>query len=53
MPLSHPEDFLEAASSAIKEKVIIAGADHSFTSVEWEREVIERSVKWFGRYLLK
>ena len=53
LPLSHPEDFLQAASSAIKEKVIIAGADHSFTSVEWEREVIERTVKWFGKYLLK
>jgi len=51
LPLSHPEDYLQAAGSVTKEKVIIPGADHTFTSVEWEREVIERTVEWFRKYL--
>jgi len=42
---------LQAAGSVTKEKVIIPGADHTFTSVEWEREVIERTVEWFRKYL--
>jgi dipeptidyl aminopeptidase/acylaminoacyl peptidase len=52
LPLSHPEDFYRAAGSAIKEKVIVAGADHTFTSLAWERDVIERTVAWFQKYLL-
>jgi dipeptidyl aminopeptidase/acylaminoacyl peptidase len=30
---------------------IIPGADHVFSSLEWEREVIEGAVDWFGRRL--
>lgn len=47
LPAHHPEDFYRAASCAVKEKVIIPGADHTFTSVRWEREVIVRTVEWF------
>jgi uncharacterized protein len=52
LPLSHPEDYLQAAGTDIKQKVIIPGADHTFTSIAWEREVIERTVEWFERCLL-
>jgi uncharacterized protein len=51
LPLSHPEDFLRAAGAAIKEKVIIPGADHTFTSVAWERQVIELTVRWLVQHL--
>ena len=53
LPLSHPEDYFQAVGSAIKEKVIVPGADHTFTSVAWEREVIDRTVAWFTTHLLK
>jgi dipeptidyl aminopeptidase/acylaminoacyl peptidase len=53
LSLSHPEDYFQAAGAAIKEKVIIPGADHTFTSVAWEREVIARTVGWFRRHLLE
>jgi hypothetical protein len=33
------------------EKATIAKADHVFTSVAWEQEVIERTVKWFATSL--
>jgi dipeptidyl aminopeptidase/acylaminoacyl peptidase len=52
LPLSHPEDFFQAAGSPTKEKVIIPGADHTFTSLAWEREVIGRTVEWFQKYLV-
>jgi alpha/beta superfamily hydrolase len=51
LPLSHPEDYFQAAGAALKEKVIISGADHTFTSLAWEREVIGRTVEWFGGHL--
>ncbi len=51
LPLSHPEDFFQAAGAAVKEKVIVPGADHTFASVPWEREVIERTVDWFEKHL--
>jgi uncharacterized protein len=51
LPLSDPEDYFQAAGAAIKEKIIIAGADHTFTSCAQEHEVIDRTVAWFGRYL--
>ncbi len=52
VPLSHAEDFFHAGGAKIKEKVTVPGADHVFTSVAWEREVIERTVEWFRKYLL-
>ncbi len=51
LPLTHPEDFLRAAGAAVKQKVIIPGADHTFSSMAWEREVIERTVHWFREHL--
>jgi alpha/beta superfamily hydrolase len=49
--LTHPEDYFRASGAAVKEKVIIAGAGHTFDSVAWEREVIGRAVEWFQQHL--
>jgi len=51
VPLSHAADFLEAAGSTIKETIVIPGADHTFDSIPWEREVIVRTVGWLSRRL--
>ena len=51
IPVSHARDFLKAAGAKAKELIIIPGADHVFTSVPWEQEVIARTVQWFGRHL--
>jgi hypothetical protein len=51
VPASHARDFYRAAGTKTKELVMIPGADHTFTSIPWEREVISRSVEWFGRHL--
>lgn len=51
LPLTHPEDYFLAAGAATKEKVIIPGADHTFSSIAWEREVISRTTNWFREYL--
>lgn len=52
LPISHPRDFFNAAGSETKEEVIVPGADHTFTSLAWERDVIGRTVGWFRRYLV-
>jgi alpha-beta hydrolase superfamily lysophospholipase len=51
VPVSHARDFAKAAGAEVKELTIISGADHVFTSIPWEREVLARTVEWFGRYL--
>jgi dienelactone hydrolase len=51
VPRSHAGDFLEASGARIKQKVIIPGADHTFTSIAWESAVIGLTVEWFWRYL--
>jgi uncharacterized protein len=51
LPLNHPEEYLRASAGVVREKVIIAGADHTFTSVAWECEVIDRTVTWFCAHL--
>jgi uncharacterized protein len=51
IPVSHAHDFYQAAGADAKELAIIAGADHVYTSILWEQEVIVRTVKWFGRHL--
>jgi hypothetical protein len=51
VPLSHAQDFYQAAAAAAKELVVIPGADHVFSSVAWEREVIELTVEWFREHL--
>ena len=53
LDLSHPEDYLQAAGADVKEKVIVAGADHTFDGVAWEREVISRAVEWFQQHLVR
>jgi len=52
VPLSHAEDFYAASAAKTKRFVVIPGADHTYTSLAWEREVIERTVEWFRQYLL-
>ncbi len=51
IPVSHARDFFRASTAEAKELVIIAGADHVYTSVPWEQEVIVRSVEWVARHL--
>ncbi|HXW15197.1 MAG TPA: alpha/beta hydrolase [Terriglobia bacterium] len=51
IPVSHAHDFFHASNAEAKELVIIEGADHVYTSVPWEQEVIVRSVQWFEHYL--
>lgn len=51
VPLSHAEDLFQASRAGAKQQVVIAGADHTFTSLAWEREVIDRTVAWFREHL--
>jgi hypothetical protein len=51
VPVSHARDFFQAVRAGAKELAIIDGADHVFTSIPWEREVIARTVLWFGQHL--
>ena len=51
VPRTHAHDFLQASAARIKQKVIIPGADHTFTSIAWESEVIGLTLDWFRRYL--
>jgi uncharacterized protein len=52
LSLAHPDDYYRAVAAPIKEKVIVSGADHTFSSVAWEQDVIHRSVTWFRVHLL-
>lgn len=52
VPVSHARDFFQAAGSTSKEMFIVPGADHVFSSVPWEQEVIARTVQWLERQLL-
>jgi dipeptidyl aminopeptidase/acylaminoacyl peptidase len=51
VPAAHADDFFLASAASFKEEIIVAGADHTFSSLAWERQVIERTVAWFGRSL--
>jgi uncharacterized protein len=51
VPAAHADDFFLASTASFKEEIIVAGADHTFSSLAWEREVIQRTVAWFGRNL--
>jgi fermentation-respiration switch protein FrsA (DUF1100 family) len=53
VPPSAAEDYFQAAGSQMKEKIIIPGADHTFASLAWERQVIQRSVDWLRTFLMK
>lgn len=47
LPLDHPADLFQASAASVKEIIIVPGADHTFSSLAWEREVIGRTVEWF------
>lgn len=51
IPQSAPQDYLDAAGATVKQKVIVPGADHTFSSLDWERQVIQESVNWLRTYL--
>jgi hypothetical protein len=51
VPVSHARDFFEASSAEAKELAIVQGADHVYTSIPWEQEVIVRTVQWFEHHL--
>lgn len=51
IPLSAPQNYLKAAGAEVKQKVIIPGADHTFSSMCGERQVIECSVDWLRAHL--
>jgi uncharacterized protein len=51
VPKAHTDHYLERAGAAIKEAVVIPNADHTFSSVVWEEEVIDRTVRWLETYL--
>jgi alpha/beta superfamily hydrolase len=51
VPPSHAADFLQASGARTKQKVLIPGADHTFTSIAWESAVIGLTVEWFRRHL--
>jgi len=51
IPVSHAQAFYQASHGEPKELVIVPGADHVYTSVPWEREVIARTCAWFENHL--
>jgi alpha/beta superfamily hydrolase len=51
VPISDADEFLNSTGASVKEKVIITGANHTYTSIAWENEVIQRTVAWFKKYL--
>lgn len=51
VPLSHAHDLFAASPATHKQLVIVPGADHTFASLAWERDVIRRTVEWFRRHM--
>jgi fermentation-respiration switch protein FrsA (DUF1100 family) len=51
VPAAHADDFFQASGAPRKELIVVAGADHTFSSLAWEREVIQHTLAWFGRNL--
>jgi uncharacterized protein len=51
VPKIHADHYFERVGAAIKEAVVIPNADHTFSSVAWEQEVIDRTVKWLAIHL--
>jgi esterase/lipase len=51
IPVAHARAFFRASGAVAKELVIVSGADHVFKSISSEREVIGRTVQWFGQHL--
>lgn len=53
LPVGHAEDFFQASRAEVKEKMIVPGADHTYTSIAAERQVIGKTVAWFSDCLMK
>lgn len=53
LPVANADAFFAAARAEVKQKVIIADADHTFSSLTAEREVISRTIAWFSEHLGK
>ena len=51
VPTFHADNYLKAAGAPVKELLVIRGADHTFSSLAWEREVINRTVQWLATHL--
>lgn len=53
VPLSEGEGYLDALRAAGREVAlhIVRGADHTFNSLAWTREVVGRSQSWFAEKL--
>ncbi|MGH9433125.1 MAG: alpha/beta hydrolase, partial [Terriglobia bacterium] len=51
LPVHHAENLFNNSGAKFREKIIISGADHVFTSIAWETAVIGHSVRWFKDYL--
>jgi len=51
VPVAHLERYLAALPGEDKTGHVIPGADHTFTSVAWEREVITVTRDWLSRRL--
>jgi len=50
VPFQHAE-MLYGKAGEPKERILIAGADHTFNRWDWQSEAIERTTEWFGRKL--
>ena len=53
VPSSQIEQYQQAlsASQVRCEKLVIPNADHIFSSIPWEQQVMERTVRWFQELL--
>jgi dipeptidyl aminopeptidase/acylaminoacyl peptidase len=53
VPVEHADRYQQAATHGSRrvEKHIVDDADHTFTSLAWEAELIERTVDWFAETL--
>jgi uncharacterized protein len=51
VPSSHADLFFKASGAREKEKVILAGADHTYTAMAWEQEVMDLTGDWFELHL--
>lgn len=51
LPLNNPEDYFRTSGAAVKDITIVPGADHTFSSIAWEGEVIGRTAHWFRSHL--
>ncbi|MGH9404482.1 MAG: alpha/beta hydrolase [Terriglobia bacterium] len=53
VPVAAADDYIKASGARVKEKIIIPGADHTFSSLAWERDLIERTTTWFEARLTR